>query len=86
LWESILCSPLSGLERQCWSTYGIARVPVKFAEAHDALCTLVGDLEVTLLCMNRILIDLGSGLGHMLLLTCICANARTIGVEYYSKL
>jgi hypothetical protein len=28
-----------------------------------------------------VLIDLGSGLGHVPLLTCICTNARSIGVE-----
>jgi hypothetical protein len=35
----------------------------------------------TALTENDLLIDLGSGLGHVPLLTCICTPARSIGVE-----
>jgi hypothetical protein len=35
----------------------------------------------TALTENDVLIDLGSGLGHLPLLTCICTPARSIGVE-----
>lgn len=31
---------------------------------------------------HDVLIDLGSGLGHVPLLTCICTSARSIGVEF----
>jgi hypothetical protein len=36
----------------------------------------------TVLTEQDVLIDLGSGLGHVPLLTCICTSARSIGVEF----